>query len=77
MGKISSIPMKYNRMELKENTMSKVYVNIKVRAILNINEGVEVSEVVSDMTPDFFLLPTSGADIEDTEIYDYEITDSK
>jgi len=56
--------------------MRKVYVNVAVRLIINIDEGVEVSEVIDEM--DYSFKDTTGkADIIDTEIRDHEVTDSK
>jgi len=56
--------------------MSKVYVELKVKLIIRTEPGVDISDVISDM--DYhFESATKDADIEDTEIIDYEITDSK
>ena len=56
--------------------MRKVHVNIVVRAIIRADEGVSISEVINEM--DYSLKSnTDGADIEDTEIQDYEVTDSE
>lgn len=54
----------------------KVYVTITARIIINMNEGVEVSEVIDDMNYSFDS-NTVGADIFEEEIIDFEITDSK
>ena len=56
--------------------MRKVYVNLQVRMILNMNEGVEVGEVIDEMDYNF-KSQTTGADIIDTEIEGHEVTDSK
>lgn len=56
--------------------MRKAYVEVKTRLILNMDEGVEVSEVLENMDYDF-TSTTDGADVEDTEIRDWEVTDSK
>jgi len=54
----------------------KVYVDIKIRAIINMEEGVEVDEVLNEM--DYSMTSqTTGADIVDTEIMAHEVTDSK
>ena len=56
--------------------MRKVFVEVKVKLVLNMDEGVEVGDVISEM--DYSFADTTGnADIEDTEISDYEVTDSK
>lgn len=54
----------------------KVYVEVKTRLIIEADEGVNISEVISEMDYDF-LSNTSGASIIDTEIRDHEVTDSK
>ena len=57
----------------------KVYVNVTVRLIINIDDdedAPEVSDIISEMDYNF----TSGhdaADIVDTLICDHEVTDSK
>ena len=54
----------------------KVYVNLTVKLIMVVDEGVEVSDVVNEL--DYNFSDTTGsADIEDTSIEDFEITDSK
>lgn len=56
--------------------MRKVYVEIKVKAIINIEEGIELDEVISEM--DYNLTSqTEGAEIIDTQILEHEIMDSK
>jgi len=54
----------------------KVYVDVKVRLIIRADEGVEINGVLENLEYDF-TSQTEGADIEDTEIQDWEITDSK
>jgi hypothetical protein len=56
--------------------MRKVYVDVTVRLIINQDDGVETAEVINDMDYSF-TSNTSGADIEDSEIKDHEVTDSK
>lgn len=56
--------------------MRKVYVNVTTRLIINMDEGVEVSDVISEMDYNF-TSKTDGADIVDTEILDHEVKDSK
>ena len=57
----------------------KVYVNVTVRLIIDMDDdedAPEVQEVISEMDYSF----TSGhdaADIVDTEIVNHEVTDSK
>ena len=54
----------------------KVYVNVTVRLIIRADEGVEINNVLEDMEYDF-TSQTEGADIEDTEVQNWEIIDSK
>lgn len=54
----------------------KVYVEVKVRLIIRQDEGVELSQIIDEMDCDF-TDRTGKADIEDYEILDYEIQDSK
>lgn len=54
----------------------KVYVEVKTRLIIEIEEGVELDEVFSDMDYNF-CSETEGAIIVDSEITEYEITDEK
>lgn len=56
--------------------MRKVYVNVVTRLIIEMEEGLSVSDVISEM--DYtFVSTTDGAIIADTEIRDHEVTDSK
>ena len=54
----------------------KVYVNVTVRVIMEVENDVEISDVISEMDYSF-TSSTTGADIVETEISDYEVTDSK
>ena len=54
----------------------KVYLEMKVRLVVRVDEGTEVSNVVDEMEYDF-QDTTGAATVEDTEILGYEITDSK
>lgn len=56
--------------------MRKVYVIVKARLIIEMEEGITVSEVINEMNYDF-MSATDGADIVDMEIRDYEVEDSK
>ena len=56
--------------------MRKVYVTVTTRLIIRADEGVDIDEVIQEMEYDF-TSQTDGADIEDTEIRDHEVTDSK
>jgi hypothetical protein len=54
----------------------KVYVEVKVRLIIRMDEGIDVGDVVADCDYNF-ISHTPGADIEDMEIRDIEVQDSK
>jgi hypothetical protein len=54
----------------------KVYVEVKVQLIIDMDEGVEVSEVINEMVYNFDS-ETENADIVDNEILGYEVIDSK
>ena len=54
----------------------KVYVNVTARLIIRADEGVDIETVLGDMEYSF-TSQTEGADIEETEIQDWDITDSK
>lgn len=54
----------------------KVTVEVKVKLTINMDDGVEVSEVINEMEYDF-TSTIDGADIEDTEIIDHDVTDSR
>jgi hypothetical protein len=56
--------------------MRKVYVNLQVRLIIEMEEGLAVADVIDEM--DYkFTSTTDGAIIADTEIQESEVTDSK
>jgi len=54
----------------------KIYVNVTTRLIIEAEEDVEVTEVLENMDYNF-ISQTDNADIVDTEIKDWEVTDSK
>ena len=56
--------------------MRKVYVNVTTRLIINADEGVDIGGVIDGMDYDCNS-KDDRADIVDTEIVGYEITDSK
>ena len=56
----------------------KVYVDVDVtvRLIINMDEGIEVTDVINNC--DYSFTSTNeGVDIIDTEIKDFEVMDSK
>ena len=56
--------------------MRKVTLNIELRMVMLVNEGVEISQVVNEL--DYEVNDTTtAADILDTEITNYELIDSK
>jgi len=56
--------------------MRKVVVDVKLRIRMTIDEGIEVQHVVNEL--DVELLDTTGcADVEDFEMTDSEVIDSK
>ncbi len=56
--------------------MRKIYVEVTTRVIIRADEGVDVSEVLSEMDYSF-TSSTEGADIEDSEITNWKVQDSK
>ena len=54
--------------------MRKVFLNIKIKAVILVEDGVEVGDVVNNA---IFDLPHPDADLDSWEVDDYEITDSK
>jgi len=54
----------------------KVYVEVKVKLILRVDEGEEISHVMDEL--EYTIFDTTGkANVEDSEILDYDVTDSK
>jgi len=56
--------------------MDKVYVEVKVKLIIRTEPGVDIGNVIDEMDYSFEST-TEDANIEDTEILDYEITYAK
>ena len=54
----------------------KVTVEVKVKLTIDMDEGIEVGDVIGEMEYDFTSC-TDGADIIDTEVENYEVTNSK
>ena len=57
--------------------MRKAYVKIEVRAIISMDEGEEISDVLENMDHNFVASLDDNAGIEDAEITDWEVVDSK
>ena len=56
--------------------MRKVTVQLEMRIVMSVDEGVEISDVINEL--DYQVNDTTtSADILDTEITDYEVVDSK
>lgn len=61
----------------KARTMArKMYVEVKVRLIIEADDGVDLQEVMSEMDYNF-TSTTDGASVSDSEIRDFTVTDSK
>lgn len=56
--------------------MRKVYVTTKVRLIIQADEDQNINEVLENMNYEF-TSQSDGANIIDTEIQNWQITDSK
>lgn len=54
----------------------KVYVEVKTRLIIEVEEGIDIDKVMADMDYNY-TSQTDDASVTDTEIIEYEITDSK
>lgn len=54
----------------------KVYVNVTVKLILNIEEGEKISDVMGEMEHNFEI-QNENVDIVDSEITLWTVTDSK
>jgi hypothetical protein len=56
----------------------KVYVEVKVKLLIRADDDTSIAEdVMAELDYNFTAPEGSGADIEDTEILDWEIKDSK
>ena len=68
--------MSASAMTIEEVPMRKVTVQLELKLMMLVDEGVEISHVVNEL--DYQLNDTTGAaDVSDTEITDYELIDSK
>ncbi len=56
--------------------MRTVTVKVEVKLIMKVDEGVEISEVIGEMEYNFSDT-TTKATIEDAEITDFEVVDSR
>jgi hypothetical protein len=55
----------------------KVYVNVTTRLIIRASEGQDIAQVLANMDYSFIASGFDNADVEETEIIDWEIVDSK
>ena len=56
----------------------KVYVNVTTRLIINLEEGEDIDNVISDMNYDFNYCPNNSENcVIDTEIINHEIIELK
>jgi hypothetical protein len=56
--------------------MRKVTVEVKVKLLINADEGIEISDVINEMGYEF-TYTEPGAEIVDAGIEDYEVKDSR
>jgi len=56
--------------------MRKMTVEVKVKLLIKADDDIELSEIMDEMDYNFTDM-TTKADIEDTEILDYEVVDSR
>lgn len=54
----------------------KVYIDVTVRLVINMEEGINVSDVIQEMDYSFDS-QTDNVDVIETEIKDFEVADSK
>ena len=54
----------------------KMQVEVKVRLSIRADDDIELSEIMDEIDYNFSDT-TTKAEVEDTEILDYEVTDSK
>jgi hypothetical protein len=55
----------------------KVYVNVTTQLIIRADDDQDIYEVLQNMDYNFTASESDNADIEDTEITDWEVVDSK
>jgi hypothetical protein len=56
--------------------MRKVYTSVVVKVVMTLEEGVDVADAISDMDYQFNISEEHGF-VEDTEIVDWDVQDSK
>ena len=56
--------------------MRQVTVEVKVKLLINADEGVKISDVINEMGYNF-VYSEAEAEIVDAEVYDYEVKDSR
>ena len=56
--------------------MRKVYIKLETMLMINVEEGIEISEVIDDMYYEI-TLQTENSELVDYEIVKFEVIDSK
>ena len=59
----------------ESNVYRTVTVEVRVKLVMKVDEGVEIAEVVDEMDYKFSL--PDNATLDDSEILDYEVKDSR
>lgn len=54
--------------------MRRIYIDLKVRVIVNANDDVDLTDIIQELNYEF-LSNNEQFDIVDTEITDYELID--
>jgi len=63
---------------IKSNTMArKVFVEVKFQLVINLNDDTSVEDVLNEMEYEFTAPTDVNADIDNSEMLDFEISDSK
>ena len=55
----------------------KVYIEVKYKLVISIDEDTIVDDVVNEMDYEFTIPTDVNATLEDSEFIEFEITDSK
>jgi hypothetical protein len=61
----------------KENLMRKVYVELKVRVILRADEDCNIPELLDNLALPCPVIHNDKANVEDWEVLESKVTDSK
>ena len=55
----------------------KVFVEVKFQLVINLNDDTSVEDVLNEMEYEFTAPTDVNADIDNSEMLDFEISDSK